>query len=95
MRVRVISGDGKKELGEGDMVGSVQVYFWRNEDLSLSSCKNAEEKPSDEMIDKMKLRGSELVELQDNPKIVLDTGEIVYGCQTYWNAIADQPAPEE
>lgn len=79
-RVKVHSGDGQKFLGEGKYVGDVTVWFMRMPDGSLRSLKDAEKKP---------LRhetppGAMLLESPDNPKIVLDSGDVVYGCQVWW-----------
>ncbi len=88
MRVKVMSGDGKTELGEGNMVGCVPVYFFRFPDGSLGSKKNAEKKPSIFTKIWYRIIGLQIV-ATDNPKIILDSGDVVYGCQTYWCATED------
>ena len=81
-RVRVWNGDQTKYLGEGAMVGFVQVYIFQKPDGSISSNQIAEEKPpgiSEELIEK----------IDSNPKIKLDSGRVVYGCQTWWSPIEE------
>ncbi len=83
MRVRVHDGSGEKLLGEGTYEGDVSVYFIVMPDGSLRSLSNAEEEPPPEMVPE----GGEVVKTDDNPKIRLDTGEVVYGCQVWWEPI--------
>jgi len=82
-RVRVHDGSGQKLLGEGTYVGDVAVYFMAMPDGSLRSLSNAEEEPSPELIPE----GAELIKTADNPKIVLDDGRTVYGCQVWWEPV--------
>lgn len=86
VRVRVWSGDTKTLLGDGNLVGRVSVFFFRMPGGSLRSIKNCEEKPAPDFIKDMENIGAELVE-QRNPKIVLDNGNTVYGCQTWWKQL--------
>ena len=88
-RVTVVSGDGKKDLGYGNFVGCVPVFFWRGPLGTLLSNKKCEERPTPQIIEAMEAKGAELVELQSNPKIVLDSGDVVYGCQVYWSRVKD------
>ena len=88
-RVKVTSGDELEELGLGYLVGFVPVYFWRAGAGSLISQSMCEERPSDEIIAEMEADGATLVELQSNPKIELDNGRTVYGCQVYWRRVSD------
>ena len=83
-RVKVHSGTGKELLGYGNFVGCVPVFFWRGSGGNLLSDKKCEERPSLQIIKEMEASGAELVELQSNPKIVLDNGDVVYGCQVWW-----------
>ena len=91
MRVKVWNGDHTEFLGEGEYTGDVMVYVIQMPDGSLRSVQNAEEKPPPEMIPD----GAFLRESPNNPKIVLDDGRVVYGCQVWWepaeNASADFP----
>ncbi len=79
-RVKVWSGDQKTYLGEGTLIGFVTVYFLVENDGSLKSGANAEEKPVGYPEDR-------IVEATGNPKIRLDNGEFVYGCQVWWEPI--------
>ena len=93
MRVRVWSGDESEYLGEGDYMGNVTVYIVFPCDPeaptdAISSFPDAEVYP-DEVPE-----GMEVGEIPDNPKIELDSGEIVYGCQVWWEPIAkSDPLP--
>lgn len=90
-RVRVLSGDCETKLGEGVFVGDVPLFFFRSMDgSSLESESNPEERPSDELIQHMKGRGFYLESTDRNPKIVLDTGKVVYGCQVWWEPVEHQ-----
>lgn len=83
MRVRVHDGTGEKLLGEGVYEGDVKAYFIVMPDGSLQSLQNAEiEPPANEVPE-----GAEVVTTDDNPKIRLDSGEVVYGCQVWWEPI--------
>lgn len=86
MRVRVYDGSGEVLLGEGTYEGDVKVWFFAMPDGNLQSLQNAEEEPTPDMIPK----DAELVCTDDNPKIRLDDGRVVYGCQVWWEAI-DEP----
>lgn len=79
-RVKVWNGDQSEYLGEGDYVGNVKVYFVRMEDGSIQSNRNAEEKPDPANLPE----GADIIKAGKNPKIVLDNGETVYGCQVWW-----------
>jgi len=89
-RVRVWNGDRSEFLGEGEYIGNVTVYFVRTES-GISSAKNAEQKPDNVPED-------DIVEAPNNPKIVLDNGQVVYGCQVWWEpaeeATETKPQPQ-
>lgn len=85
-RVRVMDGSAEQTIGEGTCVGNVTTYVIRNKDGSISSLPNAEEKPEHSAIPK----GCFVHELEDNPKIVMDDGKVVYGCQVWWEPIQNQ-----
>ena len=38
----------------------------------------------------MELHGWELDALPSNPKIELDSGEVVYGCQVWWTRVPEE-----
>ena len=82
LRVDVFDGSGKNHLGQGTIVGFVDVYIMRD-GLGISSATNAETKP-DEIPD------DAIEKITGNPKILLDSGKTVYGCQTWWKPI-DEP----
>lgn len=82
-RVRVSNGDRSKDLGLGTYVGDVPVYFIVMPDGSLQSRTNAEEPPSGPEVP----AGAQVVKSPDNPKIILDSGETVYGCQVWWGPV--------
>ena len=90
MRVKVRSGDGKTSLGEGNYVGDVTVYFFFAPDHSLLSIKDCETYPDSGLLEEMESVGTELCSTPDNPKIILDSGETVYGCQVWWERISDE-----
>ena len=85
-RLRVQNGDRSKDLGEGTYLGDVKLYFFRMPDGSLRSRSDAEEEPSEALLEELQQAGGKLVTME-NPKIELDSGEIVYGCQTWWSPI--------
>jgi len=75
-RVAVWSGDGSEALGNGTYVDQVTVYVIPSPG-GLSSYKCAEERPDLPNVEK----------IERNPKIRLDSGGIVYGCQVWWDLI--------
>ena len=79
-RVKVRSGDGTEDLGLGWYVGDVTVFFIRHPDGHLTSAHDAEKPPPLEDLPP----GAQLVKSENNPKIKLDSGDIVYGCQVWW-----------
>ena len=82
-RVNVKDGSGEVDLGGGTYIGNVSVFIIAMADGSLHSPKNAEDCPPDDMVPE----GAEVIESHDNPKIVLDSGEVKYGCQVWWEYI--------
>ena len=89
IRVRVWSGDGQTSRGLGNLVGYPPVFFFRGPRGVLLSHKECEERPSPELIKEMEEQEATLVEIPSNPKIVLDNGDVVYGCQVYWERVED------
>jgi len=79
-RVDVWNGDRTKHLGKGTLVGFVPVYIIRNPDHSISSLSDAESKPEG-------IPEEFVTMIESNPKIELDGGEVVYGCQVWWGAV--------
>ena len=85
MRVKVF-GEGD-EILYGTYNEDVTVYAFWESDGSFLSQKFAEEMPNDTTIDEAEKRGATLQRIENNPKIVLDNGEVVYGCQVWWSKI--------
>lgn len=83
IRVHVMSGDQMVDLGDGTYVAEVPVYFFQMPDGSLRSAPNAEEKPPADAVPE----GAKVVWTSANPKIILDSGQTVYGCQVWWEPI--------
>lgn len=81
-RVRVWNDDRSEFLGEGQYVSNVKTYFYEIEG-GISSASNAEEKPEG-------IPEDQIIESPDNPKIVLDSGRVVYGCQVWWEPIEEE-----
>jgi len=80
IRVKVWNGDQTEYLGEGDYIGNVSVYFIEMPDGSLQTNDNPENEPESWQIPE----GGTIRHSSDNPKIVLDSGRVVYGCQCWW-----------
>lgn len=96
VRVHVHSGDGKTDLGEGRYVGDVKVYcFLHKSDMHIRSMHDAESPPSEELIETLKKEGFIYQEIGQNPKIVLDSGDTVYGCQVWWEPIKKEKKEKE
>ena len=90
-RALVTSGDGTTDLGLGWLVGRVPVYFFAVQDNlgHIQSFQYAEDKPGLWARLVMWLQGKHFVSWPDSPKIVLDTGGVVYGCQVWWTCVED------
>jgi hypothetical protein len=80
-RVRVWNGDKSEFLGEGNYVGDVSIYVIDMPDGSLLSNTNAELEPQHVP------QGGVVRKSNNNPKIVLDNEQVVYGCQVWWEEI--------
>ena len=81
-KVKVWNGDRSEYLGEGTYVGETTVYFVRTDD-GIHSASNAEARPQGVPED-------QIIEASGNPKIVLDSGRTVYGCQVWWEPAEGQ-----
>jgi hypothetical protein len=86
-RVVVSDGSAKTYLGEGTILGAATVYIMRMPDGSLCSLKDAGTRPSDELLSSL---DATLEVVENNPKIRLDSGRIVYGCQVWWAELRDE-----
>ena len=87
-RIRVIVYDGTQRnlLGYGWHVDNVTVYAFDMGEylLSLEDC---EENPSEDLIQKAEAQGGKLIQIENNPKIILDSGPTVYGCQVWFGPV--------
>jgi hypothetical protein len=75
-RVNVWDGSGKNYLGLGTLQDYVTVYAVRYKG-ALVSLSDAETPPPVK-------DGMEVETIHNNPKILLDDGRTVYGCQVWW-----------
>lgn len=91
-RVRVGSGDGLHDLGEGTYEGEEKVFYAfmkRGRDVYLLSSHS---KPDlDETIKKDQAKPGKVEILtegfQPTPRIKLDSGRIIFGSQCWWEVI--------
>lgn len=80
-RVFVKDGSGVNLIGEGTYVGDVEVYAVVDKAGHLLSNHNAEVPP--ETVPE----GCTVHKIPKNPKIVMDSGDVVYGCQVWWGPV--------
>jgi len=83
-RVRVKDGHGKEDLGLGTYLGEADVVVAQTLDGSILTSDDPEHK-APHLADLP--AGSQIVHVKNNPKIRLDDGRIVYGCQVWWEAV--------
>ena len=83
-KVLVRDGSGQKILGYGKYVGSTKVWVLQMPDGSLRSAPNAEAMPQNVP------PGAKLYQTDNNPKIILDDGRVVYGCQVWWEPVDEK-----
>lgn len=81
LRVSVKSGDGTTPLGEGLYVEDVEVFVAMTPNGDLVSMRDATQPPTDVP------PGCEIRSIGENPKILMDDGEIRYGCQVWWEPV--------
>ena len=86
-RVKVWNGDKSKYLGTGDYIGNTETYvvIVPNRPMALLSCKDPRELPNLEDYPP----GSKIRKCADNPVIKLDSGGLVFGCQTWWSYVPE------
>jgi hypothetical protein len=86
-KVRVVV----EEVGEGWYVGNVTTFAFgkvnAEGEYQLVSREDAERRPSDEDIARMRGKQWEFIEMPNNPRIELDSGGVVYGCQVWWHPV--------
>lgn len=85
-RVRVWS-EQSGFLGEGMHAGTATVYLFRTDGDHLFFVGNPSKMPADYLIEEVRRMGGELEIVEDNPRILLDSGDIVYGCQVWWEFV--------
>lgn len=83
MRVMVMDASMTKALGEGKLVGMVSLWGWLEKKDGEAWMEYSEEKPE----------GKGAFRIPSNPKIELDSGKIVYGCQCWWSFWEDEKSP--
>lgn len=86
-KVRVYAGDGKTLLGIGTYTGDVTVWFWRMPGGNLLSNEDAGVKPDEVQTQAIEKEGGRIMSSEDNPRIVLEDGRVVYGCQVWWSPL--------
>jgi len=91
MRVEVWNGTGETYLGKGYFVGLVDVYAIHTGPFGyILSEEDPTKEPSEENLKWAEENGGEYSLIKLNPKLKMDDGRIIYGCQCWW-----QPIPEE
>ncbi len=85
-RVRVWKQDKSKYLGEGTFVGTATIYIIR---VVGGTLVNLDPEVRPELPEHI---GHVIEELRDMPKILLDSGEFVYGCFLQWHLVNDGEA---
>ncbi len=80
IKIKVFDGTGKKVLGFGYIIGHTDVWVIEMPDGSIRSLKDAKKRPTNRS-------GGTLQRILNNPKIRLDKGRIVYGCQVWWELV--------
>lgn len=90
-RVRVWNGTQTEYLGEGNYVGEATVYFIRMPDGSIQSLHDAEVEPDPSVVPD----GCVVVCSESNPKFMLDSGDVVYGCQIWWEPVDVSEKPHK
>jgi len=68
----------------GVYADDVEVHIFHMPDGIIVSLTDAEELPSPERVGQLLAAGAMHTVLTANPKIVMDDGSVVYGCQVWW-----------
>jgi hypothetical protein len=82
-RVRVHDGNNENLLGEGYYVGDVPVYAFQDPNTGVLVSMADATQPL------VVPPGCIKHDIPSNPKIELDDGTVVYGCQVWWEPIPD------
>lgn len=89
-RVRVFNGSMTKSLGEGTLINYVTTYyFWSHDLKTFHLPANQEKRPSHSSERYWNKKGYVLRINRNDPKIRLDTGDIIYGTQCWWDVITE------
>ena len=80
MRVHVFDHE-KNELGFGNLVGRVTIYALDVPDEGLIFFDDPEIRPADTEARDMR---AEIIQIDDQPKIEMNDGQVFYGCQVWW-----------
>lgn len=88
MRVNVFS-DKVEYLGQGEYVEDVPVWFAQMPGGIPPVMIRAEEPPDEQAISEATNAGGKVV-VRQIPKIILDSGETVYGCRVWYFKIEDK-----
>lgn len=83
--VDVWAGDDGAYLGRGKLAGFVTTWHVKLPSGNITSVANPELPPTKEDIDEIIEAEGTIVLSNDMPKIVLDSGQVVYGCQVFWS----------
>jgi hypothetical protein len=85
VRIRVLGVD-KSELGLGYWTENVTTHaVWDPKARVLMSRLD----PTIPMADDEVPEGAERITVPDDPKLVMDSGEVFYGCQVWWEVVKD------
>jgi|WetSurMetagenome_2_1015567.scaffolds.fasta_scaffold1165256_1 hypothetical protein len=93
IRVKVWSGNSEQGSGLGTLEGYVTVFFVRLPGGRLVPLPNPETRPTEAEVAYINGQGSRLVEWPGNPRIRLDSGQVVYGHVVHWAPLAEGPGP--
>lgn len=85
--VDVWAGDDGAYLGRGKITGFVQTWHVKLPNGNITSTSNPELPPTVEDIDEIIKAEGTIVLSDDMPKILLDSGKVVYGCQVFWGQL--------
>lgn len=93
-RVEVTSGDWSCVLGHGRLLGYTDVWVFQSRQTDRLALREITEyEPSEAVVRDWESRGARLAHVPSNPKIMLDSGEVVYGCQVWWRLLDESEDP--
>ena len=91
-KVKVVSGDSRTDLGQGTYIGEADIYLLRDKNGSVFIPDQPEHPISEETLVRNRLT---LSKVEQTPKIRLDSGETVYGCQVWWAPVEESLEEED